>query len=73
MVLMDIPELDKLLADVAASLTDDGLFVFSILQPSFFGQPPTRATGRKLDRVRTVVLADSDDAGDGLPTTEAQS
>lgn len=46
-------DLGKFLADVAASLGDDGLFVFSILHPSFFGQPPTRdpVTGRWERRV----------------------
>ncbi|SNY62840.1 class I SAM-dependent DNA methyltransferase [Paractinoplanes atraurantiacus] len=38
MVLMDLPELDALIADISASL--DGVFVFSILHPSFFHQAP---------------------------------
>lgn len=37
MVLMDLPALDALLADVRASLTADGVFIFSILHPCFFG------------------------------------
>lgn len=36
MVLMDIPVLDRLIADVAAALKDSGVFVFSILHPAFF-------------------------------------
>jgi SAM-dependent methyltransferase len=40
MVLMDVPELDRLLADVADNLTDDGLFVATILHPAFFRQQP---------------------------------
>lgn len=53
LVLMDIPELDKVLADIAASLGDNGLFGISILHPSFFGQPPIQdpLTGRWARRV----------------------
>ncbi len=40
MVLMDVPVLDRLLDDVAASLTADGLLVATILHPSFFRQEP---------------------------------
>jgi len=40
MVLMDLPELDRLLADVAARLTEDGVLVASILHPAFFRQQP---------------------------------
>jgi SAM-dependent methyltransferase len=36
MVLMDIPVLDRLLADVAAALRPGGVFVFTILHPAFF-------------------------------------
>ncbi|MEV4349170.1 hypothetical protein AB0J83_32335 [Actinoplanes sp. NPDC049596] len=36
MVLMDLPTLEPLIADVRASLTDRAPFVFSILHPSFF-------------------------------------
>lgn len=35
-VLMDIPELDRLLADVATALRPGGAFVFTILHPAFF-------------------------------------
>ncbi|XVV16325.1 class I SAM-dependent DNA methyltransferase [Actinoplanes sp. CA-131856] len=45
MVLMDLPELDTLVADVRASLTGDGVFVFSILHPSFFHQAPVEDPG----------------------------
>lgn len=38
MVLMDIPELDRLLADTAAALRPDGVFVFSILHPAFYSR-----------------------------------
>ena len=38
MVLMDIPELDRLLADVAAALRLSGVFVFSILHPAFYSR-----------------------------------
>jgi SAM-dependent methyltransferase len=38
MVLMDVPELDLLLADVAAALRPGGVFVFSILHPAFFSR-----------------------------------
>jgi SAM-dependent methyltransferase len=38
MVLMDIPELDQLLADVAAKLRPSGVFVFSILHPAFYSR-----------------------------------
>ncbi|MFE3194534.1 class I SAM-dependent DNA methyltransferase [Nocardia sp. NPDC059240] len=36
MVLMDVPVLDRLFADVATALPDTGVFVFSILHPAFF-------------------------------------
>lgn len=36
MVLMDIPDLDRLLADVTAALRPGGVFVFTILHPAFF-------------------------------------
>jgi SAM-dependent methyltransferase len=47
MVLMDIPELERVVEDIAAALTAGGVFVFSILHPSFFSQDPARdpATG----------------------------
>lgn len=38
MVLMDIPVLDGLLADVGAALRPGGVFVFTILHPAFFGR-----------------------------------
>jgi 2-polyprenyl-3-methyl-5-hydroxy-6-metoxy-1,4-benzoquinol methylase len=38
MVLMDIAELDRLLADVAAALRPSGVFVFSILHPAFYSR-----------------------------------
>ncbi|MGN2637767.1 class I SAM-dependent DNA methyltransferase [Nocardia takedensis] len=38
MVLMDVPVLDRLFADVAGSLRDGGVFVFSILHPAFFSR-----------------------------------
>ncbi|MCM3887443.1 class I SAM-dependent methyltransferase [Frankia sp. R82] len=40
LVLMDLPDLDRLLADVATALDPDGVFVFSILHPCFFDQAP---------------------------------
>ncbi|MCK9897705.1 methyltransferase domain-containing protein [Frankia sp. AgB32] len=42
MVLMDIPVLDRLLADVTSALSRDGVFVFSILHPCFFDQAPVQ-------------------------------
>jgi SAM-dependent methyltransferase len=36
MVLMDIPVLDRLLADVAAALRPGGVFVFTILHPAWW-------------------------------------
>lgn len=44
MVLMDLPELRPLMADVRDRLAPDGIFVFSILHPSFFAQPPVQDT-----------------------------
>lgn len=38
MVLMDVPTLDHLFADVAAALRPGGVFVFSILHPAFFSR-----------------------------------
>ncbi len=38
MVLMDIRDLDRLLADVAAALRPGGVFVCTILHPAFFSQ-----------------------------------
>ena len=38
MVLMDVPVLDRLLADIAAALRPEGVFVFSILHPAFFSR-----------------------------------
>ena len=38
MVLMDIPELDTLMADIARSLRPGGVMVFSILHPAFFSR-----------------------------------
>ncbi|MBD7919406.1 methyltransferase domain-containing protein [Cellulomonas sp. Sa3CUA2] len=40
MVLMDLPVLDRLLADIAARLSDDGVLVASVLHPAFFRQQP---------------------------------
>ncbi|HEX6683849.1 MAG TPA: class I SAM-dependent methyltransferase [Candidatus Limnocylindrales bacterium] len=53
MVLMDLPDLGSLIADVGACLTRDGVFVFSILHPSFFGQTPVEdaTTGERYRRV----------------------
>ena len=38
LVLMDLPDLDRLLTGVAAALVPGGLFLFSILHPCYFGQ-----------------------------------
>lgn len=38
MVLMDIPVVDRLLADIAAALRPGGGFVFTILHPAFFSR-----------------------------------
>lgn len=38
MVLMDIPDLDTLMADIASSLRPGGVMVFSILHPAFFSR-----------------------------------
>lgn len=38
MVLMDIPELDALMADIAAALKPGGVMVFTILHPAFFSR-----------------------------------
>ncbi|MEU8074586.1 class I SAM-dependent methyltransferase [Catellatospora citrea] len=53
MVLMDLPDLERLIADVGASLTPDGVFVFSILHPCFFAQNPVEdpATGERYRKV----------------------
>ena len=40
MVLMDLPDLQPLIADIRDSLTPEGVFVFSILHPCFFAQQP---------------------------------
>jgi SAM-dependent methyltransferase len=40
MVLMDLPVLDRMLADVATTLTEGGVLVATILHPSFFRQQP---------------------------------
>ncbi|MBO0921451.1 class I SAM-dependent methyltransferase [Cellulomonas sp. zg-ZUI222] len=40
MVLMDVPVLDRLLADVASLLTDDGVLIATLLHPAFFHQQP---------------------------------
>jgi len=42
MVLMDVPTLDRLLADVAVRLSEEGVLVASILHPAFFGQQPAQ-------------------------------
>jgi SAM-dependent methyltransferase len=54
MVLMDLPDLAPMLADVATALAPTGVFVFSILHPCFFGQPPVKdpVTGQWERRVR---------------------
>ncbi|SNQ47438.1 Methyltransferase type 11 (fragment) [Frankia canadensis] len=54
MVLMDVPVLDRLLADVTSALSPDGVFVFSILHPCFFDQAPVQdsETGRWHRHVR---------------------
>ncbi|WP_250029605.1 class I SAM-dependent DNA methyltransferase [Paractinoplanes maris] len=53
MVLMDLPELAPLIADVRACLEPGGVFVFSILHPSFFAQAPVEdaATGERYRKV----------------------
>ncbi|MBL7258492.1 class I SAM-dependent methyltransferase [Paractinoplanes lichenicola] len=58
MVLMDMPEIDRVLADVAASLSADGVLVFSILHPSFFDQAPIQdeATGAWRRHVRGYLV-----------------
>lgn len=40
MVLMDLPRIDRLLADVASRLDEDGVVAATILHPSFFHQQP---------------------------------
>lgn len=45
MVLMDIPDLDRVVADVARALSPSGVFVFSILHPCFFNQAPAQDPG----------------------------
>lgn len=42
MVLMDLPQLDRVVADAASVLAGGGVFVCSILHPCFFGQQVTR-------------------------------
>ena len=37
-MLMDLPDLDRLVATLAAALRPGGVFVFSILHPAFFGR-----------------------------------
>jgi 2-polyprenyl-3-methyl-5-hydroxy-6-metoxy-1,4-benzoquinol methylase len=52
MVLMDLPELESLIADVRACLAPDAVFVFSILHPCFFGQNPAQdVTGERYRKV----------------------
>lgn len=53
MVLMDLPELQPLIADVRAVLTADGVFIFSLLHPCFFAQTPIEdpATGERYRKV----------------------
>jgi SAM-dependent methyltransferase len=53
MVLMDLPELQPLIADIRDCLAPDGVFVFSILHPSFFAQAPVEdtATGERYRKV----------------------
>ncbi len=58
MVLMDLPELEPLIADVRACLAPDGVFVFSILHPCFFGHDPVEdATAAERYRKVTGYLA----------------
>lgn len=40
MVLMDLPHIDRMLADVSERLADDGVLVATILHPAFFNQQP---------------------------------
>ena len=52
MVLMDLPHLQPLVADIRDSLTEDGVFVFSLLHPSFFAQSPIEdPTGERYRKV----------------------
>jgi len=53
MVLMDLPEVESLVADISASLAAGGVFVFSILHPCFFGQAPVEdtSTGERYRKV----------------------
>lgn len=53
MVLMDLPELDLLAADLRASLAPGGVFVFSILHPCFFTHTPVEdvAAGERYRKV----------------------
>jgi SAM-dependent methyltransferase len=39
MVLMDVPDIDQIMASVADVVPPGGLFLFTILHPSFFNQP----------------------------------
>ena len=54
MVLMDIPALDRLLADVAACLAPDGRFIFTMPHPCFWAQSPVEdpASGERYRKVR---------------------
>jgi SAM-dependent methyltransferase len=53
MVLMDLPELARLVADLRTSLTPDGVFVFSILHPCFFAHTPVEdvAAGERYRKI----------------------
>lgn len=51
MVLMDVPVLDRLFADVAAALRDTGVFVFSILHPAFFSHSVVDSGGERYRKV----------------------
>jgi 2-polyprenyl-3-methyl-5-hydroxy-6-metoxy-1,4-benzoquinol methylase len=53
MVLMDVPELDRLLDAVAKALRPGGIFVFSILHPAFYSRPivDDPATGERYRKI----------------------
>lgn len=40
MVVMDLPHVDHMLADVASRLADDGVLLVTVLHPAFFNQQP---------------------------------
>ncbi len=58
MVLMDIPDIDRLLADVAQCLRPDGRFVLTMPHPAFFSHPVVsdETTGERYRKVAGYLV-----------------